>query len=171
MTQAEAPTFIHSEEVRAEMLARMQEIAGNDEIPAEELEEVGWLILKRDSVEEEIEIFEGKEMLDVRMHLPTDDKPEFLVGAATRGEYFEFTVLDGINPSVESGEILRLSNDEGSLSWRVGIFDTIYSEIQGKRIAIQPRDIVMALEPLSPKEHAIFAKRIVEAYIMGVMQN
>ena len=171
MTQAEAPTFIHTEAERTQMLARMQEIASSYQISAKVLEEVGWLILERDA-QEEWDKFDGNDMFDGDMLLPERGEPRISLGPAMRGDHFNITILDGIDRNASSGEIVRLSEDEkrGGLRWRVGIFDTIYSETLGRRIQIEARDIVMAVDPLSLAEHAILAKRLVDNYVMGLVQ-
>ena len=167
MAQPEVPTFIHSEAERAEMLTRMQVIAGRHEISADELEEVGWLILERDTDYDLEGDFDGGVLL------PNRDRPEIVLLGATKGEYFQIVMCDGIDINRYTGEFVQLSKDKdrGSLRWHVGIFGSMYSEILGRRIEVESRDDVMAVDPLSPREHASFAKRLVGSYVRGVLNE
>lgn len=165
----EAPPFIHTEAERAEMLTRMQDIARRDEISAGELEEVGWLILDRDADE----VYDSEDGFGGQMLLPSRDKPEIALESAARGRYFYITILDGIDLNRETGEKIILDQDKkrGSLRWRVGIFNSMYSEFLGRRVEVDAGDYVMAIDSLSPGEHATLARRVVQAYQEGLTPN
>lgn len=162
MFSTEVPTYLHSEAERAAMLIKIKDIASKAEISAEELQEVGWLILNRDQeVGEDLGgVFDGE------WRLPNDESPKIEIAGAIKDEYFIIGLLDKIEPgSEDAGEQIIMEVDEkGRLRWHVGLLNSMYSEFYGRRVPIESDNYLVAKDPLSPRDHAVLARRLVEVY-------
>lgn len=102
------------------------------------------------------------------LSLPTYEDAEVILRPEGTPEEnsFDITLADGLDRSADSGEVIRLDKDErGGLRWKVGLINTMRSEFLGRRVMVDAGEYIMAVDPLTPKEHAALAKRIVNTYI------
>jgi hypothetical protein len=158
MSQAEAPQFVYTEAERADMLTKMKDMAGREVLSAEELSDVGWLIIDRDAPEKYAPEFDGT--IDIR---DLDKGETFTLGPAVRGEGFNMEIQT-VNSTPD--EFLILEKDvRGGLRWQLSFLaGRMYpSRFLNKNFEADG-DIVEGIAPLSPQEHASVAKRLVDAY-------
>lgn len=168
MAQTEAEQFIHTEAERTEMLYRMQAIAGKDEMPAEDLEEIYYLILDRDADQHDVEYG----LYDSMRILPNHEQPAIALGPSNRESHeASIILLDGLDRARDTGEDIRSDQEDGHLMWRVGLINSMYSEFLGRRVLVDVGEYVMAADPLTDREHAILAKRLVENYTLSIKQE
>lgn len=168
MAQTEAPQFIHTEDERTQMLYLMQAIAGKDEMPAEDLEEVYYLIWNRDADQHDVEYG----LYDSMRILPNHEQPAIALGPSNRETHeASIILLDGLDRSRDTGEDIRSGQEEGHLRWHVGLINSMYSEFLGRRVLVDAGEYIMAEDPLTDREHAVLAKRLVENYTLGIEQG
>ena len=114
---------------KEQMEARMQEIASKNVVTPQELKELAYLVW-------DIDPEPGSENYCGDYVLPNKEKPEILLHPSLPEEDgVDITILDGLTE--DSGEIIRLANNEGQLEWRIGVWDNYQSKFLGRVIWLE----------------------------------
>ncbi len=151
---AEASSYIHSEEERAEMLNRIGEFASKDELSAQELVDLGYLLMDRDA---------DKKMLDAGDTYRDRGIGQYIFAASPKTDQeTDFQIYNDSNRR----ELIELEEDIESLAWRVSFLsDALYSGMLSRKIEVSPMRWVSANDILTSRDHASIAKRLVTDYL------
>ena len=149
------------------MQARIEELARKTQLSPDELIEFIYLVWDKISLDEGDKDIQH----DGQMKLPSRENPIILLKVGNPDEMFsEIIFLDNLSkqPVNESGEIVSLVEDtELKTQWKVGLFDSTYSELLQRRVLLDDENIegvINAVDPLTPKECSGFPGKIYEAY-------
>jgi len=158
--------FTHSEEERAAMDYHISMSTINKtEMSARELRDLVYMIYERDEIEEDLRLGQ----YDRDLPLPDENKPEILFRPGLpEDNFFDIVILDGLDVEHDSGEYVRLTaDDRGRLRWKIGIAGSVHSEALGRRVLLDPSEIVFSKSPITPIEHLAVAQKVVTAWVMG----